>query len=104
MWKVPAMSDAATLDRTESPPTRLRVSGMDCASCAAKVENAVRRLPDIQEIRVSVATETLTVRNGAGTDARAIAETVRNLGAGSARGSAWDPDRRAVPVASPGRA
>ena len=77
------MSDATTLDRTESPPTRLRVSGMDCASCAAKVENAVRRLPAIEEIQVSVATETLTVRHGPGTDARAIAATVRSLGYGA---------------------
>ena len=77
------MSDAMILDRTESPPTRLRVTGMDCASCAAKVENAVRRLPGIEEIQVSVATETLTVRHGPGTDARAIAATVRSLGYGA---------------------
>lgn len=77
------MSDAMILDRTESPPTRLRVSGMDCASCATKVENAVWRLPGIEEIQVSVATETLTVRHGPGTDARAIAATVRSLGYGA---------------------
>ncbi|WP_232627751.1 heavy metal translocating P-type ATPase [Methylobacterium sp. Leaf118] len=77
------MKDATTLDRTDSPPTRLRVSGMDCASCAAKVENAVRRLPGIEDISVSVATETLTVRHGPATDARAIAETVRSLGYGA---------------------
>lgn len=85
------MSDATTLDRTESTPTRLRVSGMDCASCAAKVENAVRRLPGIEEIQVSVATETLTVRHGPGTDAQAIAATVRSLGYG-----AEDPSADAV--------
>ncbi|GJD74504.1 cadmium-translocating P-type ATPase [Methylobacterium sp. J-043] len=77
------MKDATTLDRTDSPPTRLRVSGMDCASCAAKVENAVRRLPGIEDISVSVATETLTVRHGPATDARAIAATVRSLGYGA---------------------
>ncbi|MEE7494776.1 heavy metal translocating P-type ATPase [Methylobacterium oryzae] len=77
------MSDAATLDRTEAPPTRLRVSGMDCASCAAKVETAVRRLPDIERVEVSVAKETLTVRHGPGTDVRAIAAAVRGLGYGA---------------------
>jgi Cd2+/Zn2+-exporting ATPase len=77
------MSDATTLDRTDSTPTRLRVSGMDCASCAAKVENAVRRLPGIEDIQVSVATEMLTVRHGPGTDVRAIAATVRSLGYGA---------------------
>jgi Cd2+/Zn2+-exporting ATPase len=56
---------------------------MDCASCAAKVENAVRRLPGIEDISVSVATETLTVRHGPATDARAIAATVRSLGYGA---------------------
>ncbi|KOX58248.1 ATPase, partial [Streptomyces purpurogeneiscleroticus] len=85
------MSDAATLDRTKSAPTRLRVTGMDCASCAAKVENAVRRLPGIEGIQVSVATETLTVRHGPGVDARAIAATVRGLGYG-----AEDPDAPAA--------
>ena len=27
--------------------TRYRVSGMDCASCAAKIENALRRMPGV---------------------------------------------------------
>ena len=81
------MSDATTLDRTECTLTRLRVSGMDCASCAAKVEAAVRRLPGIEAVEVSVATETLTVRHGPGTRAGAIAATVRGLGYG-----AEDPD------------
>ena len=56
---------------------------MDCASCAAKVENAVRRLPGIEDIEVSVSTETLTVRHGPGTDVGAIAATVRSLGYGA---------------------
>jgi Zn2+/Cd2+-exporting ATPase len=91
MRKAPAMSDATTLDRTESPLTRLRVSGMDCASCAAKVETAVRRLPGIEEIQVSVATETLTVRHGPGTSAGAIAATVRALGYGAEAPDATHP-------------
>ncbi|MEE7465013.1 copper-translocating P-type ATPase [Methylobacterium fujisawaense] len=77
------MSEATTLDRTGRTPTRLRVTGMDCASCAAKVETAVRRLPGIERVEVSVATETLTVRHGPGADAGAIAATVRGLGYGA---------------------
>ncbi|PIK72348.1 heavy metal translocating P-type ATPase, partial [Methylobacterium frigidaeris] len=84
------MSDAATLDLTDASSTCLRVSGMDCASCAAKVETAVRRLPGIESVDVSVATETLTVRHGPGTSAGAIAATVRGLGYG-----AEDPDAAA---------
>jgi Cd2+/Zn2+-exporting ATPase len=83
MRKASVMSEATTLDRVERTPTRLRVAGMDCASCAAKVETAVRRLPDIERVEVSVATETLTVRHGPGTDAGAIAAAVRRLGYGA---------------------
>ncbi|EIZ87196.1 heavy metal translocating P-type ATPase [Methylobacterium sp. GXF4] len=52
----------------------------------------MRRLPGIEGIQVSVATETLTVRHGPGLDARAIAATVRGLGYG-----AEDPDAPAMP-------
>jgi Zn2+/Cd2+-exporting ATPase len=81
------VTDAATLEKTEAPTTRLRVTGMDCASCAAKVEAAVRRLPDVTQVQVSVAMETLVVCHGPGSDATAIAATVRRLGYG-----AEDPD------------
>ncbi len=90
------MSDAATLDRTDVTPTRLRVSGMDCASCAAKVETAVRRLPGIESVDVSVATETLTVRHGPGTSAGAIAATVRGLGYGAEDPDATAPSEQAA--------
>ena len=93
------MSDATTLDRIERTPTRLRVSGMDCASCATKIENAVRRLPGIEDIEVSVSTETLTVRHGAGTDAGTIAATVRSLGYG-----AEDPSETVVSEVAAGEA
>ncbi|MFC6051235.1 HAD-IC family P-type ATPase, partial [Methylobacterium hispanicum] len=56
-----------------------------------KVEAAVRRLPDIAQVQVSVAAETLAVRHGPGTDARMIADTVRGLGYG-----AEDPDAVAL--------
>jgi len=90
------MTDATTLDRTEIPPTRLRVSGMDCASCAAKVETAVRRLPGVERVEVSVATETLMVRHGPATSVGAIAATVRGLGYG-----AEDPDADAAGADAP---
>ncbi|GJD56481.1 heavy metal translocating P-type ATPase [Methylobacterium dankookense] len=90
------MSEATTLDRTGSPLTRLRVSGMDCASCAAKVETAVRRLPGIEQVEASVATETLTVRHDPATSAGSIAATVRGLGYG-----AEDPDAVAPEAGAP---
>ncbi|MBN9138734.1 MAG: heavy-metal-associated domain-containing protein, partial [Phyllobacterium sp.] len=41
--------------------TRFRVEGMDCASCAAKIDTAVRRLPGVADISVSVTAGTMTV-------------------------------------------
>ena len=37
------------------------VSGMDCAACARKVENAVRQLDGVNHVQVAFATEKLTV-------------------------------------------
>ncbi len=38
-----------------------KVSGMDCATCARKVENAVRQLAGVNEVQVLFATEKLVV-------------------------------------------
>lgn len=37
------------------------VSGMDCAACARKVENAVRQISAVKQVQVAFATEKLTV-------------------------------------------
>ena len=39
-----------------------RVEGMDCASCVAKVEKAVTRLPGVTDVAVNLMAERLTVR------------------------------------------
>ncbi|MDX0177345.1 heavy metal translocating P-type ATPase [Sinorhizobium meliloti] len=46
-----------------SVETRFRVEGMDCASCAAKIDTAVRRLDGVDEVSVSVTAGTMTVRH-----------------------------------------
>jgi Zn2+/Cd2+-exporting ATPase len=38
---------------TDTVQTRYRVTGMDCGSCAAKVDAAVRRLPGVADVSVS---------------------------------------------------
>jgi Co/Zn/Cd efflux system component/copper chaperone CopZ len=38
-----------------------RVTGMDCSSCVAKIENAARSTAGVEEVRVSLATQTMTV-------------------------------------------
>ena len=60
--------------------TRFRVEGMDCASCAAKIDRAVRRLPEISDVRVSVVAGTMTVAHGEGTDLADVARKVDSLG------------------------
>ena len=54
-----------------------RVEGMDCASCVAKVEKAVARLPGVSDIRVNLMAErlSLTLEEG-GATAEAIADQV----------------------------
>ncbi len=40
---------------------RLRVEGMDCTSCATKIENALHRMPGVSDVIVSVSAGTVTV-------------------------------------------
>ena len=67
------MSDAAT-------QTRYRVEGMDCGGCAAKIDTAVRRMPGVADVAVSVAAGTLTVHHATAVDLAAIERKVTGLG------------------------
>ncbi len=68
------MSDVTTL-------SRFRVQGMDCASCGAKITNAVRRVPGVEDVTVSVTSETLTVRHSSDVPlGAAILRQVNGLG------------------------
>ncbi len=42
---------------------RYRVEGMDCASCASKIDTAVRRMPGVEDVSVSVAAGTMSVKH-----------------------------------------
>ena len=46
---------------TRSEPARYRVTGMDCASCAAKIEQAARSVGGVEDVRVSTATQIMTL-------------------------------------------
>src|SRR5690606_19809993 len=48
--------------------TRLTVEGMDCASCAAKIETAAKRTAGIADATVSVAAGTVVLDHEAGAD------------------------------------
>ncbi|ASY64881.1 Lead, cadmium, zinc and mercury transporting ATPase [Sinorhizobium sojae CCBAU 05684] len=61
--------------------SRFRVEGMDCASCAAKIDAAVRRVAGVNDVSVSVVAGTMTVRHMARDDvAPAIVHKVGGLG------------------------
>lgn len=53
----------ATTDTEQADTRRFSwlVSGMDCASCARKIENAVKNLPHVSQVKVLFATEKLIV-------------------------------------------
>ena len=61
--------------------SRYRVEGMDCASCATKIDTAVRRLPGVEDVSVSVTAGTMTVKHqDDATLAPAITKRVTGLG------------------------
>lgn len=43
-------------------PVRYHVTGMDCTSCAAKIEEAARKVPGVHDVRVSIASQEMTLR------------------------------------------
>ncbi|EMC0406299.1 zinc/cadmium/mercury/lead-transporting ATPase [Vibrio fluvialis] len=57
-----------------------RVVGMDCPSCARKIETAVKQLTDIVDARVLFATEKLVVQFNSASTAAAIEQAVTNTG------------------------
>ncbi|MEE1612445.1 heavy metal translocating P-type ATPase [Microvirga sp. CF3016] len=60
--------------------TRYRVSGMDCASCATKIDNALRRVPGVAEVNVSVPAGTVTVAHDDTVIPAALAKQIGTLG------------------------
>lgn len=63
--------------------TRYRIEGMDCASCAMKIETAVRRVDGVAEVAVSVTAGTMTVEHN-GADLPLVERRVAGLGYGIA--------------------
>ncbi|WP_117193185.1 heavy metal translocating P-type ATPase [Rhizobium terrae] len=59
---------------------RYKVGGMDCASCATKIDTAVRRMAGVEDVSVSVASGTMTVTHDGSSDFSAIEKRVAGLG------------------------
>ncbi len=66
--------------KTNATQSRYRVDGMDCASCASKIDTAVRRMPGVSDVSVSVTAGTMTVHHDTTSDLAAIAKKVTGLG------------------------
>ncbi len=64
--------------------TRYRVDGMDCAACAAKIDTAVRRLPGVVDVSVSVSAATMVVHHDATGVLADVERQVTRLGYGLA--------------------
>ncbi len=64
----------------ETSQAKYRVGGMDCASCASKIDTAVRRVPGVEDVSVSVTAGTMTVSHDGSSDLGAIEKRVTGLG------------------------
>ncbi len=60
--------------------SRLRIEGMDCASCAMKIETALKRVPGVTEVGVSITAGTATILHGTEVDDAVLAAKVNALG------------------------
>ncbi|MDE0924890.1 heavy metal translocating P-type ATPase [Aurantimonas coralicida] len=63
--------------------SRYRVTGMDCAACASKVDTAIRRIPGVEDVAVSVSAGTAMVRHAEDFEGAAVVRQVRGLGYGA---------------------
>jgi Cu+-exporting ATPase len=59
---------------------RLDVGGMTCASCSARVERALGKVPGVMSATVNLATEQASVEASAGTDPRALVAAIEAAG------------------------
>lgn len=60
--------------------TKYRVEGMDCASCAAKIDTAARWTQGVEDVAVSATAGTMTVSHAAEADLPAMEKTISGLG------------------------
>jgi Cd2+/Zn2+-exporting ATPase len=60
--------------------TRYRVQGMDCASCAGKIEAAVKRIEGVESVKVGLQSESLTVEMTDPGKGEAVEKAVTSLG------------------------
>lgn len=83
------MATAAPMAET----VEYRVTGMDCPSCAAKIEAAARKLPGVRTVKVSIASQRMTLIVDKVTDSLpAVEQAIQGLGYQLARTRAPSDD------------
>jgi Cu+-exporting ATPase len=85
----PTTDDAFPPTADRRPPTALSITGMTCASCVARVEKAILRVPGVESARVNLLTQRASVDLGAA-DARAVVAAVVEAGYGAVPAAAGD--------------
>ncbi|MEH6719991.1 MAG: heavy metal translocating P-type ATPase [Aurantimonas endophytica] len=63
--------------------SRYRITGMDCAACASKVDTAIRRIPGVEDVAVSVSAGMARIRHADSFESSAVVRQVRGLGYGA---------------------
>ncbi len=64
----------------ETTKTRVRIEGMDCAACAAKVDKVARNQPGVQEVNVSATAGTMVIEHDGTADIDKISAGITKLG------------------------
>lgn len=59
---------------------RYRVTGMDCPSCATKIEKAARQIAGIQDVKVSMSSQIMILRSHSDSDFVLAENTINQLG------------------------
>ncbi len=78
--------------KSASPSFKFSVSGMDCASCAGKIETAVGRIAGAKGVKVGLQSETLTVDLDDPGKAELVEAAVKKLGYGVSRAGPPPPE------------
>ena len=71
-------------------PVTLDIEGMTCASCVARVEKALLKVPGVQTASVNLATERATIAGG---ETEALIKAVEKVGY---KGVVHQPDHAAI--------
>lgn len=56
-----------------------KLRDLDCANCAAKMENAINKLPEVESATVSFLTQKMTVNYADGTDEATVLAAIKKL-------------------------